>query len=370
MLEWTGERFLPWVEDAQINYEHLHRYALATEFVKGKMVLDLACGEGYGSYMLAQHAEHVTGIEIDRKVVAHAKSTYLRNNLDFVEGSITDVPIVGERRFDVIICFEGIEHVEDHGKLLSEVKRLIKRDGLFIVSTPNKAIYTDKTGRNNPFHVKELYFDEFKTLLGNNFSNTCFLGQRCLTGSNIWGILSSEHPGYSEFIIEKGGNKFHFIEKEGKLAQYFIAMSSDADLESRTSSVQSWLVDVSDALIEYCQKLQYSVSMKDAWIDELSNNLQATIRDKDTQIQSLWVKIEEKSAELDIIRLSTTWRVARKLHRLIDNFLPMSTRRRLVVRLILKAIVRPRKVLRRLKARDFQPYLRLLRDNKVRKDRL
>ncbi len=70
MLEWTGERFLPRVEGAQINYEHLHRYAFAAELVKDKKVLDLACGEGYGPYMLSREAESVIGVDKD----GHKKS--------------------------------------------------------------------------------------------------------------------------------------------------------------------------------------------------------------------------------------------------------------------------------------------------------
>ena len=58
MLEWTGERFLPWMEGAHIHYEHLHRYAFAAQLVKGKKkVLDVTCGEGYGSYMLSKEAQ-------------------------------------------------------------------------------------------------------------------------------------------------------------------------------------------------------------------------------------------------------------------------------------------------------------------------
>ena len=156
-LEWTGARFLPWMEGAQIHYAHLHRYAFATHFVKGKKVIDLACGEGYGTYMLAREAECVAGVEIDKLTVQHARSRYIKDNLEFIEGSILDVPIEGERKFDVAVCFEAIEHIAAHDKLLSEVKRLLKDDGLFIVSTPNKTVYTDEPDYHNPFHVKELY---------------------------------------------------------------------------------------------------------------------------------------------------------------------------------------------------------------------
>ena len=111
MLEWTGERYLPWMEDASMNYEHLHRYAYAAEFVQDKRVLDLACGEGYGSYLLARRAAAVVGIDIDKQTVKHARNKYLKSNLDFKVGSITDIPIEGNNVFDVVVCFEALEHV-------------------------------------------------------------------------------------------------------------------------------------------------------------------------------------------------------------------------------------------------------------------
>src|SRR6266702_2940682 len=165
MLEWTGERYVPWMEGAEIGYEHLHRYAFATQFVRNKRVLDLASGEGYGSSLLARTAKTVIGVDIDEQTVQHARNKYIRPNLEFKIGSIMDVPISGARLFDVVVCFEALEHVDDHDKVLGEAKRLLVPDGLFFVSTPNKRLYTDEPHFNNPFHVHEVYFDEFKAEL-------------------------------------------------------------------------------------------------------------------------------------------------------------------------------------------------------------
>ena len=164
MLEWTGERYLPWLDDPSIGYEHLHRYAYATQFAANKKVLDLACGEGYGSRLLARSAESVVGIDIDEDAIRHASNKYIKSNLKFKKGSITDIPIEGRAIFDVIVCFEAIEHIEDHEKLLKEVKRLLTPDGLLVVSTPNKWAYSDEPKYENPFHVHELYLDEFTEL--------------------------------------------------------------------------------------------------------------------------------------------------------------------------------------------------------------
>ena len=81
----------------------------------------------------------------------------IRQKISLVKGSICETPIKGEKEFDVIISFEAIEHIEEQEAFLSEVKRLLKDDGLFIVSSPNKTLYTDETGQQNPHHVKELF---------------------------------------------------------------------------------------------------------------------------------------------------------------------------------------------------------------------
>jgi len=186
MLEWTGERFLPWIKDASIAYEHLHRYAFAAGLVHGKRVLDLASGEGYGANLLARTAAQVVGIEIDDTVVKHATAKYGSANIQFLQGSISKIPINENQSFDAIVCFEAIEHVEEHDEMLAEVKRLLKPAGLFIVSTPNKAIYHDESHDDNPFHVKELSIEEFEGLLTAHFKYVRYFGQRIHADSSIW----------------------------------------------------------------------------------------------------------------------------------------------------------------------------------------
>jgi len=246
-LEWTGERFLPWMEGVQIHYEHLHRYAFAARFVKGKKVLDLGCGEGYGTYMLAREATSVAGVEIDKPTIQHARSKYIKDNLEFIEGSVLTVPIEGEKEFDIVVCFELIEHIAEQDKLLSEVKRLLKDDGLFIVSTPNKAVYTDAPDHHNPFHVKELYFEEFRSLLRRYFKHLRIFGQRIYAGSNMWSINQHKSRGYIEAVIKKEDMEFYFTEKASKEPVYLIAIASNASLKPSPSVTDSWLTDISNA---------------------------------------------------------------------------------------------------------------------------
>src|SRR5262249_33285474 len=239
------ERYLPWLDDAYIGYEHLHRYAYATQFVQGKRVLDLACGEGYGSRLLAQTAESVVGVDIDEQAIRHAGNKYIKSNLRFKKGSITSIPIEGRNIFDAIVCFEAIEHIDDHEALLQEVKRLLTSDGLFIGSTPNKWAYSDEPHYENPFHVHELYLDEFTALFEKYFKQVKILGQRIYCNSNIWPIFSRGNSELAEYIIERNPREFAFVEGDKRIPLYFIAVASDREVNENASN----LVDISNELL-------------------------------------------------------------------------------------------------------------------------
>jgi len=111
--EFTGERFLPGVA-GEIAYEHWHRYAFARRFVAGKRVLDAACGEGYGTALVAEVAASAVGVDIDAAVVATARGAYAqRANLRFEVASVTLLPLA-DQSIDVVVSFETVEHVSAH----------------------------------------------------------------------------------------------------------------------------------------------------------------------------------------------------------------------------------------------------------------
>jgi len=321
MIEWTGERFLPWIEGAQIHYEHLHRYAFAAHLVKCKKVLDIACGEGYGTYMLAREAEYVAGVEVDKATAQHARSRYIKDNLEFIEGSVLAVPIGGEKKFDVVVCFEAIEHIAEHDKLLSEVKRLLKDDGLFIVSTPNKAVYTDKPDYHNPFHVKELDFEEFRSLLRQYFAHMRIFGQRVYAGSNMWSIHEHKSRGYIEEVVKRGDTEFYFAERTSKEPVYLIALASNTSLKPFTSITDSWLTDASDAFFnDYVRRLQDKAAQ--------IHSLEYQIHSLEYQIHSLEYQIQH----------SIPMELASRCQRVVEKLMHPGTRRRRYYELVLTGI--------------------------------
>jgi len=197
-LEFTGERFTPECV-REIWYEHYHRYAFAQRLIKDKIVLDAACGEGYGSNILAHKAKHVTGIDIDINSITHAKNRYKKENLTFNKESCTKLSCK-ENFYDVIISFETLEHLGQQQEMLAEFDRVLKPNGLLIISTPDKKHYSDISGFENEFHVKELYKSEFQSLINNHWQAQIWYAQ-AMNFNSIFEKLNTEKKQYATDVL-------------------------------------------------------------------------------------------------------------------------------------------------------------------------
>ncbi|MDD5328812.1 MAG: class I SAM-dependent methyltransferase [Sulfuricella sp.] len=182
-LPWTGERFVPGVQ-GETALEHLHRYALAQLLAPGKRVLDIACGEGYGSRLLAEKAVLVIGVDLDATAVIHAKEKYSLPNLKFIQGDCTSLPL-DDQSIDLVVSFETLEHHSEHDAMMSELYRILSPTGVLIISTPDRQHYSDERNYSNPFHVRELYASEFRQLIQRYFAYADFYGQRVVYGSLV-----------------------------------------------------------------------------------------------------------------------------------------------------------------------------------------
>lgn len=220
MIDFTGERFVP-TESGEIRYEHMHRYTWVAAFCEGKDVLDIACGEGYGSALLARRARSVVGVDISHEAIAHARKAYPdRSNLRYEQGSATAVPM-DAASVDVVVSFETIEHLSQQGEMLAELRRVLKPDGLLIISSPNKKVYSEDRNYTNEFHVKELYFDEFDVLLRERFPAVHYLGQRFATGSVV---LPLEGKGTTYEALKLKGDESLAETATARDIMYFVAI--------------------------------------------------------------------------------------------------------------------------------------------------
>lgn len=197
----TGERFLPECS-GEIWYEHWHRYALARQLSQHCTVLDVACGEGYGAAMVSETAYKVVGVDLSVDVIQHAKNNYRHHtNLQFVTASCECLPFP-DASFDFAISFETIEHIEKQKEFISELKRVLRPDGILILSSPNKRLYSDAHDYHNEFHVRELYRNELDELLHEAFPHIFWLGQKLLFHSAIW--PENQACATTEYLVNDG----------------------------------------------------------------------------------------------------------------------------------------------------------------------
>jgi ubiquinone/menaquinone biosynthesis C-methylase UbiE len=224
-LEFTGERLIPGV-NGQIAIDHLHRYSIAYPLVSEKVVLDIACGEGYGAKLLSEVANQVVGVDISEETIKYAEKKYSSKNLEFKVGSADEIPFE-DNFFDVVVSFETIEHLENHEGMISEIKRVLKDDGLLIISSPNKTEYSEAINYSNPFHEKELDEKEFRDLTKKFFSNVILTYQSPLLGSIIFDDTIKKEKRFN--IVSGDFNSFNFdFQIKPK---YFVILASNFKLD-------------------------------------------------------------------------------------------------------------------------------------------
>ena len=286
-MEFTGERFVPIKElmNDEIAFEHLHRYHNALKLVTGKVVLDIACGEGYGTKILSERANKVFGIDIDSASIDHAKKTYGENNIEFICGSVKNIPLP-DNSVDVVVSYETIEHIDEitQNDFLAEIKRVLKKGGILIISTPDKANYTDRYSHKNEFHIKEFGQDEFISFLHNHFNQVLSF----LQGYEIVDAITDQSPdAVNELAVINLQNSFRPFSRK-----YVIAICSDDHIENVPFS--SVVFQVSKNYLD----LMDGIVSKEAHIIELGNwgkTLDKEIEEKNNIINGQRQKIEEQT---------------------------------------------------------------------------
>ena len=175
-IEYTGEFVIPGEVSNKLWREHINRYSFASKLVQGKACLDVACGTGYGTALLAQKCDRVIGVDLSQQVLKYAKQHHGYNRVKFIEADARTLPFRGET-FDCIISFETIEHIEMPTRFLAECRRVLRNGGLFICSTPNRLVYSPNAGSGNPFHAQEFSPPTFVLLMKQHFNDITLYGQ-------------------------------------------------------------------------------------------------------------------------------------------------------------------------------------------------
>ena len=292
-LEFSGERFVPGAA-VEISYHHWLRYFFALQLAQDKRVLDVASGEGYGSAYLASVAKKVDGFDLSAEAVAHAREVYG----DTPRVSFTCTDFVGFFRdavpesYDLVTAFEIIEHVDERLQLalLEGISRVLAPDGVALISSPDKQLYSDVRLSKNPFHVREMYRDEFAILLGRVFPAVRMFEQLTYTGSALFesGATRAElcEMAWTDLIRLKGRCQAG-VRGAG---EYLIAAVAKKELGSMIESVV--MLDRARQLIGeevYSKKLE---------VEERKRNEE----EAQTEVQKLRAEIQDVKAQLAAIR--------------------------------------------------------------------
>jgi SAM-dependent methyltransferase len=309
-MEFTGERYVPGAAGFEELYvEHMSRYEFVRALAPGRRVLDVGSGCGYGTYHLATGGADLTvGIDLSPEAVEYSRRHYTHPKLFF---AVMDAQRLDfKSRFDIVTCFELIEHVEGAEAVLSGVSRMMDQAGLFIVSTPNKATYVagGEDGKN-PFHVREYYREEFEDLLRRAFAQVRLLGQYWLEGMALTShpALSEPGPVRAGYLpldeatspdAETGANPTG--QSGAAEPPYFIALCANQDV------IDDALRDLSPiafypravrygALQEAARGLEGEFNRRGEWAQGLERECHA----KDKAIESLRLEIAQLREEFD-----------------------------------------------------------------------
>ncbi len=165
-MDFTGERFVPGADGGILEAEHIQRYLFASKYAKGKTILDIACGSGYGSSILCKAgATAVTGVDISVEAIDYASKHYGNETTKFIT---CDAEHFNNGKYDMIVSFETLEHLDNRQLLLENMYSMLNNQGLLIISTPNKVITSPmkSTSRiRNKYHKYEYQENELISIL-------------------------------------------------------------------------------------------------------------------------------------------------------------------------------------------------------------
>lgn len=237
-MEFTHERLVPdnYNTHRQLYYWHISRYNYAKQFLRrDDSVLDVACGTGYGAYELAFIAKNVTAIDIDQATINYASKTFKSSNIKYICGNAVQVQSLTNEKFNVCTSFETIEHLtkEDQEQFLINIVSVLQNDGTFIVSTPNTSIYIGHENTTNEFHLHELTYAEFKSLLEKHFEVVFIVGQRRFEGA-----------GHKDRMIKISGmlNSLRKLDFKSLKTNFSDSAQQATDFEFPTTEIEQCLI--------------------------------------------------------------------------------------------------------------------------------
>ncbi|WKZ85928.1 class I SAM-dependent methyltransferase [Ralstonia pickettii] len=304
---------------------HIARYGFVKGQCKGKRILDIACGEGYGSRMMVDWgAAAVEGVDISEEAVAHARNVFGGEKVNFTQHSAEAVDTLFEpQSFDLIVSLETVEHVEDPAAFLRAIKRLLKPGGTIVVSCPNDWWYFPEADRSNPFHRRKYSLDEFQELargvlgeasgwyLGGPITGFCNLPLEGYVRANAESgqILMRETRDLSAVAVpaEPGGGP------RAKNASYFVGVWGDNGPATGTAAVLPLSMDafkegIFQGHLHDADRLREELRLSKVKVDQLASQLRSIGANGEGELRKVLLRNHALLAENELMREGLTRR--------------------------------------------------------------
>lgn len=296
------ERMIPEYHKGSITYgEHLVRYASTAELVRGKVVLDIASGSGYGTKLIAQTAKQVYGVDVSKPAVAYAAEYFGAKNIKYLVGDGQKIPL-DDASVEVVVSFETIEHIKDYKQFMAEVKRVLKPDGLLILSTPNDLEFAE----GNHFHLHEFTYQELKDLTEEYFK----YNKSYFQGTWIYSALLDQPSIANEGLVNIKTHNHASLDPKKYL--YFFMLCANRQITEQVTNVGSISEHWSARALQEKQQLtdQHVQNINDILesTQRHAKELQAVVADRERHIKNL-------EDELHTIKKNPVWKAAQHLHK-------------------------------------------------------
>ena len=298
--EFTGERYVPGQGGAQIAYEHLHRYFFAAHWAKEKQVLDVAAGTGYGASVLSKFARRVSAVDLDYSAVRFARASFGAATLEFCQADAIHLPFQTSS-MNLVVAFEVLEHISDQKGLIGEIARVMRPDGLGLISTPDKATYTDARNYSNPYHVRELYQEEFLELLVQHFKHVQLMTQQVRAGSLI---LSPRESGREGNIVVEGPPG---LERALSAPLYLLALCSDEKLPENIPGASAFL-DPTDYLFEEWSQESDRLNREIETLGRWGKALEGTVKSTESSLSQALAEVKLRDQLIELLEATVSAR--------------------------------------------------------------
>lgn len=310
---------------------HLARYALAYNFCKGRRVLDIACGEGYGSRFLREWgAKEVEGVDVSAEAVETATRLFGTDGLNYSVGNAEHADqLFNGREFDLILSIETIEHLQNPVAYLMALQRMRAPGSVVIITCPNDWWYFPTDAESNPYHVRKYTFSEFMSLA------ETVLGKpsQVAIGTAVAGFVNvplntrdSDREGGQLRMMESKEHKNTFVvpcdaitKPSTENCSYFVAIWGASEADNLGAAMLPVTMDI------FRNGMYAASNTSDAKVAEVERKLKELSVEKERQLREMRIRQAALQVENDVLRHNCEMlRIEARRYRLLRGVVPVS----------------------------------------------